>query len=151
MGSEMCIRDRLHTAKIPQKWDITQTWGYVHGERKIICAFALPNEGPFNCGGIFSRTEYKIFQPHHASCMVIHQDTEICDHARLLVTDQLIAVYSPVVQRHAPWNRKARACGVWCEAFAPQTAKSQSGAPPTVPLHQHRIGNDGNIFSRMHH
>ena len=28
-----------------------------------------------------------------------------------------------VVQRHTPSNRKARACGVWCEGFAPQTPK----------------------------
>ena len=46
----------------------------------------------------------------------------ICDHAGLLVTDQLTAVSSPVVQRHTPSNRKARVRGVWCEAFAPHTA-----------------------------
>ena len=57
------------------------------------------------------------------------------DNARLLATAQLTAVSSPVVQRHTPWNRKARACGVWCEAFAPQTAKYQGETPPFVPLH----------------
>ena len=40
-----------------------KTWGYVHGERKIICAFALPNERPCNGGGIFTRTEYKHVNP----------------------------------------------------------------------------------------
>ena len=59
----------------------------------------------------------------------------ICDHAGLLVTDQLTAVSSPVVQRHTPCNRKARACGVWwCEAFAPPTAKDNGETPPFVPL-----------------
>ena len=48
---------------------------------------------------------------------------------------QLTAAFSPVVQRHTPWNRKARVCGVWCEAFAPQTAKSQGEKPQYVPLH----------------
>ena len=48
---------------------------------------------------------------------------------------QLTAVSSPVVQRHTPWNQKARACGVWCEIFAPQTAKSQGETPPFVLLH----------------
>ena len=43
----------------------------------------------------------------------------------VLATAQLTAVSSPVVQRHIPWNRKARAGGVWCEAFAPQPAESQ--------------------------
>ena len=60
------------------------------------------------------------------------------DNARLLVTAQLAqltAVSSAVVQRHSPWNRTARACGVWCEAFAPQAAKSQSETPQYVPLH----------------
>ena len=46
--------------------------GYVHRERRVICAFALPNERPCNGGGIFSRTEYKECQPRHASCMMIH-------------------------------------------------------------------------------
>ena len=57
------------------------------------------------------------------------------DNARLLVMAELTAVSSPVVQRHTPWNRKARACGVWCEAFATQTAKYQGETPPFVPLH----------------
>ena len=48
---------------------------------------------------------------------------------------QLTAVSSPVVQRHTPWNRKARACSVRCEAFAPQTAKYQGEKSPFVPLH----------------
>ena len=64
----------------------------------------------------------------------------ICDHARLLATDQLTAVSSPVVQRYTLWNRKARACGVWCEALAPQTAKSQGDSPPFVPLHHGMTG-----------
>ena len=57
------------------------------------------------------------------------------DHAGVLATAELTAVSSPVVQRHIPWNRKARACGVWCEALAPQTAKSQGETSPFVPLH----------------
>ena len=65
----------------------------------------------------------------------------ICDHAGLLVTDQLTAVSSPVVKRHTPWNRKARVCDLWCEAFAPQTPKSRSEAPPYVPLHHHTRGH----------
>ena len=57
------------------------------------------------------------------------------DNARLLVMAQLTAVSSPVVRRHTPWNQNARACGVWCEAFAPQTAESQGETSPFVPLH----------------
>ena len=57
------------------------------------------------------------------------------DNARLLATVQLTVVPSPVVQRHTPWNRRMNACGVWCEAFAPQAAKSQGEAPQCVPLH----------------
>ena len=53
----------------------------------------------------------------------------------VLATAQLTAVSSPVVQRHIPWNRKARAGGVWCEAFAPQPAESQGETPPFVSLH----------------
>ena len=49
---------------------------------------------------------------------------------------QLTAVSSPVVQRHTPWNRKARDRGVWCEAFAPQTAKSEGETSLFMPLHQ---------------
>ena len=56
-------------------------------------------------------------------------------NARLLVMAQLTAVSSAVVQRHTPLNRKARACDVWCEALAPQTAKSQGETPPFVPSH----------------
>ena len=58
----------------------------------------------------------------------------ICDLAGLLVTAKLIAVSSRTVQKHTPWNRKARTCGVWCEAFAPQTAKYHGETPPFVPL-----------------
>ena len=53
----------------------------------------------------------------------------------VLATAQLTAVSSPVVQRHIPWNRKARAGGAWCEAFAPQPAESQGETPPFVSLH----------------
>ena len=53
----------------------------------------------------------------------------------VLATAQLTAVSSPVVQRHIPWNRKARAGGVSCEAFAPQPAESQGETPPFVSLH----------------
>ena len=68
--------------------------------------------------------------PCHAYWFIMMYDV-----ASLHVTAQMIAVSFPVVQRHTPWNRKARVCGLWCEAFAPRTAKSQSETPPFVPLH----------------
>ena len=49
---------------------------------------------------------------------------------------QLTAASSPVVQRHAPWIWVARACSLWCEAFAPHTANSQRETRACVPLHQ---------------
>ena len=49
---------------------------------------------------------------------------------------QLTAASSPVVQRHAPWIWLARACSLWCEAFAPHTANSQRETRACVPLHQ---------------
>ena len=47
---------------------------------------------------------------------------------------------SSMVRRHARWNWNSCACKLWCEAFAPQTAKSQSETPPSVPLH-HRTNS----------
>ena len=47
------------------------------------------------------------------------------DNGGLLITAQLTAVSSAVVQRHTPCNWTARACGVWCETFAPEAAISQ--------------------------
>ena len=49
---------------------------------------------------------------------------------------QMTAASSPVVQRHAPWIWLARACSLWCEAFAPHTANSQRETRACVPLHQ---------------
>ena len=42
---------------------------------------------------------------------------------------------SPVVQSQHRRNWKAAVCSLRCEAFAPQTAKSQCEAPLYVPLH----------------
>ena len=64
------------------------------------------------------------------------------DNAGLLVTAQLAAVSSPVVQRHTPWNRIVGVCTVWCEAFARQAAKYQGETPQYVPLH-HRTKSHG--------
>ena len=46
------------------------------------------------------------------------------------------------MQRHTPQNLEARLCGLWCEGFAPETAKYQGEMPPYMPLH-HLIGSDG--------
>ena len=73
------------------------------------------------------------------SCMMI--DHEYI-YSRCMITqvsssphNRSRSLSAPVVQRHTPWNSKARACGVWCEIFAPQTAKSQGETPPFVLLH----------------
>ena len=57
------------------------------------------------------------------------------DNAGLRVTAKTgRGLFSSDAKAHT-WNRKARACGVWCEAFASQTAKDHGKSPPFVPLH----------------